>query len=42
MYQANSNLLKSKTPNINFGTQKRPDHLIKNKEAPGPGNYNVD
>eukprot|EP00347_Sterkiella_histriomuscorum_P018852 403343924 len=42
MYQANSNFLKSKTPTIGFGTQKRPNHLVKNQEAPGPGNYNVD
>lgn len=34
-------VVKAKTPAINFGSEKRPNHLVsKHNEAPGPGNYN--
>lgn len=27
---------------MKFGSSQRGNHLIKNKEIPGPGNYDVD
>jgi Sperm-tail PG-rich repeat len=40
-YNPAPSVVKAKTATINFGSEKRPNHLVsKFNEAPGPGNYN--
>lgn len=40
MYNGNDKVGRAKGSQQVIGTSRRPDNLTKNKEFPGPGNYN--
>ncbi len=40
MYSGNDKVGRMKSPQQVIGTSRRTDILTKNKELPGPGNYN--